>query len=130
MVLLILKEEDEEFIGYIKFSPSYALKNGIIIQMTELVSEEQGQGIATDAYKYLLEHFDHIISDEQLTDGSTALYHKLSKKYKPQILIKGNVHSKEKSEQKDELKDIDFTNEKAMKGYENRKDVLFVLSKR
>lgn len=129
-MVLLITNKDDEFIGYVKFSPSYQLKNGIIIQTTEIVSEEQGQGIATDAYKYLLEHFDHIISDSQLTDGSTALYKKLGKKYKPQIFVKGNVHSKEKSEQKDELKDIDFTDDKAMKGYENRNDVSFVLSKK
>lgn len=129
MVLLITKNDDE-YIGYVKFSPSYDLKNGIIIQMTELISEEQGQGIATEVYKYLLEHFDYIISDEQLTDGSVALYKKLGKQYKPQIYIKGNVHSKEKDEQKNKLLDIDFTDDKAMKGYENRKDVSFVLSKR
>lgn len=129
-MVLLITNKDDDFIGYVKFLPSYTLKNGIIIQMTEIVSEEQGQGIATDVYKYLLENFDHIISDEQLTDGSVALYKKLGKRYKPQIYVKGNVHSKEKDKQKDELVDIDFTDDKAMKGYENRKDVSFVLSKR
>lgn len=122
-MVLLITDKDDEFIGYVYMGPTYTIKNSVMIQTTEIITDRQGEGIATTAYKFLLDKFDYIISDEQLTDGSTALYKKLGKKYKKQILVKGD------STKKDELLDIDFEDDKAMKPYANRKDVRFVLSK-
>ena len=123
-MVLLITNEDDEFIGYVYMGPSYTIKNSVIIQTTEIISDRQGEGLATTAYKFLLDTFDHIISDEQLTDGSVGLYKKLGRKYKKQILIKGN------STKKDELLDVDFEDDEAMKPYDNRQDVRFVLSKK
>jgi hypothetical protein len=120
-IYLIIQDEDDEFIGYIKANPFYKLKNAIQIQMTEIVDSRQQEGIGTHAYEYLLTNYDYIVSDEQLTDGSTELYRKLAKKYSAKIWSKDEG-----------LLDIDFSNlsNEQIKKYDDRKDVYFVLSKK
>lgn len=120
-IYLIIQDEDDEFIGYIKANPFYKLKNAIQIQMTEIIDDRQGEGIGTQAYEYLLTNYDYIVSDEQLTDGSVNLYRKLSKKYS------GKLWSKDEG-----LLDVDFSSltEDQIKKYDNRKDIYFVLTKK
>lgn len=118
---LIIQDENDEFIGYIKANPFYKLKNALQIQMTEIIDSRQSEGIGTDAYTYLLSKFDYIVSDEQLTDGSVNLYHKLSKKFTPKIYTKDEG-----------LVDSDFTkwSEDEIKKYDYRNDVYFVLERK
>lgn len=120
-IYLIIQDEDDEFIGYIKANPFYKLQNAIQIQMTEIVDGRQGERIGTNAYTYLLSKYNYIVSDEQLTDGSVNLYHKLSEKFTPKIYVKdeGLVNS-------------DFTKwtEEDIKKYDYREDVYFVLERK
>ena len=120
-IYLIIQDDRDEFIGYIKANPFYKLKNSIQIQMTEIIDSRQGEGIGTKAYEYLLSKFNYIVSDEQLTDGSVNLYHKLSKKFTPKIYIKD-----------DGLVDSNFTkwSDDEIKKYDYREDVYFVLERK
>lgn len=120
-IYLIIQDEDDEFIGYVKANPFYNLKNSIQIQTTEIISDRQSEGIGTQAYEYLLSNYDNIVSDEQLTDGSWSLYQKLAKKYS------GKIWSKEEG-----MLDVDFSSltKEQMKKYDDRKDVYFVLTKK
>lgn len=120
-IYLIIQDEDDEFIGYIKANPFYKLKNAIQIQMTEIVDSRQQEGIGTHAYEYLLTNYDYIVSDEQLTDGSVNLYRKLSTKYSAKLWSKDEG-----------LLDVDFSSltKEQIKKYDDRKDVYFVLTKK
>jgi len=120
-IYLIIQDEDDEFIGYIKANPFYKLQNALQIQMTEIVDGRQGEGIGTDAYNYLLSKYNYIVSDEQLTDGSVNLYHKLSEKFTPKIYVKDEG-----------LVSSDFTNwsKEDIKKYDYREDVYFVLERK
>jgi len=119
-IFLIIQDGDD-FIGYVKANPFYKLENAIQIQMTELIDDFTGQGIGTNAYKYLLTKYNYVVSDEQLTDGSVNLYKKLSKDYHAKIFTKD-----------DGLLDIDFAklNQDEIKKYDDRKDVYFVLERK
>lgn len=127
-IYLIIQNEDDEFIGYIKANPftGYVrdkdykkLDNALQIQMTEIISDRQGEGIGTEAYKYLLSKFKYIVSDEQVTDGSINLYKKLSKSYTPKIFLKSEG-----------IKDIDFTKLSDVELDKYGKDMYFVLERK
>lgn len=120
-IYLIIQDKDDEFIGYVKANPFYKLQKAIQIQMTEIIDSQQQQGIGTTAYEYLLTHYNYIVSDTDLTDGSVELYRKLAKKYS------GKIYQKD-----DGLLDIDFTNwtDEQIKKYDDKKDVYFVLTKK
>lgn len=116
MVMLIECNREKEYIGYIKFNPFYKIDKSIQIQMTEISEDHQGLGIATAAYEYLLTKFDAIVSDEEITDGTEALYEKLGKKYKKMIYTI-----------REGLEDIDFTADEFKKKNYNDKKIFLVL---
>jgi hypothetical protein len=88
--------------------------------MTEIISSEQNQGIASEAYKFLLCKFDYIMSDEQLTYGSVSLYKKLGKTFKTYILDMSSKPSK--------LIPVDLKND--LDGYMNDKHYRLALGKK
>ena len=66
---LTITDSDDKCVGFIKMNPGNIFKNSVNISLIKISKNRQLEGIASTAYKILLEHFDYIISDDLLTDG-------------------------------------------------------------
>jgi hypothetical protein len=69
---------DDEIKGYMA---AQKYQKGYKVLTSRVFQEYQGQGIGYKMYKLLLKNINCLISDNELTDGSAAIWNKLCKNY-------------------------------------------------